>query len=372
MKKYLCLVAAIAAFAGAVSAQSVSSEKCGKTKGGEELELFTLQNKNGMVVKITNYGAVITSIIVPDRYGKLDDVVLGLETISDYEQFSDYFGAVVGRYGNRIGDAKFTLDGKEYNLLRNNGRNTLHGGYIGFDKKVWRAKASTTRDAAVLTLSLLSPDGDGGFPGNLNAEVTYTLNNKNELVVNYKATTDKPTVCNLTQHSYFNLFGAGNGNILNHEVTINADKYTPIDSELIPTGSLDDVEGTPFDFRKPKTVGSRIETDIRQLRRAGGYDHNWVLNKDGASKMTFAVRVYEPISGRQLEIFTEEPGVQFYSGNFLQNQVGKNGKIYRYRYGMCFETQHFPDSPNNEDFPSTVLRPGEKYDTTTVFKFSVQ
>ncbi len=371
MKKTLSIILGLALGFSAL-AQSVTERDFGKTKNGEAVKIYTLKNKNGVVAKITDYGAIITELHLPDRDGKFEDVVLGFDNIPDYENLSDYFGAVVGRYGNRIADAKFSIDGKEYNLEKNNNGNTLHGGFVGFDKKVWKAVASTTKDAAVLTLTRLSPDGENGFPGNLKVTITYTLNNNNELSVNYYAITDKSTVCNLTQHSYFNLFGAGNGNILNHEVTINADKYTPVDKLLIPTGDIDDVEDTPFDFRKPKTVGARVDADNKQIRYGGGYDHNWVLNKEKAGEMTFAARVYEPISGRQMEIYTTEPGIQFYCGNFLGGQKGKNGKAYRYRYGMCFETQHFPDSPNQKDFPSTVLRPDKTYNTTTIFKFSAQ
>ena len=373
MKKCVSIIVAIAMSCVAFG-QSISEADFGKTKSGESVKLFTLKNKNGLVAKITNYGAIITELHLPDRNGNFADVVLGFDNIPDYENLSDYFGAVVGRYGNRIADAKFELYGKKYTLEKNNNGNSLHGGFVGFDKKVWKvADASANKNGAVLKLELLSPDGENGFPGNLRIVITYTLDNSNQLSVNYYAITDKPTVCNLTQHSYFNLYGAGNGNILNHEVTINADKFTPVNKYLIPTGDLDDVEGTPFDFRKPKTVGSRIEQNHKQLAYGGGYDHNWVLNKGGnLSAMTFAVRVYEPISGRQMEIFTNEPGVQFYCGNFLKGQRGKGGKAYNYRYGMCFETQHFPDSPNQENFPSTTLTADQTYNTTTIFKFSVQ
>lgn len=369
-KSFLVSVAAFAACA--LSAQSVKVSDWGKTKDGVSVKIWTLKNANGITAKITDYGAIITELHLPDRNNNFADVVLGFDNVSDYENFSDYFGAVVGRYGNRISNAEFSIDGKKYALEKNNNSNTLHGGFKGFDKRVWRGEASADNNAAVAKFALVSPDGDGGFPGELNVEVVYTLNNKNELVVNYRATTDKATVCNLTQHSYFNLMGAGNGNILNHELTIFADKITPVDEFLIPTGKFRDVAGTPFDFRRPKTVGSRIEADDEQLAFGGGYDHNWVLNKRASGEMSLAARLYEPVSGRQLEVFTEEPGVQFYCGNFLANQVGKNGKVYRYRYGMCLETQHFPDSPNRPNFPSTLLRAGETYNTTTIFKFSVQ
>ena len=372
MKNAISIAAALAMCAAA-PAQSISEADFGKTSGGESVKIFTLKNKNNLTAKITNYGAIITELHLPDRNGNFADVVLGFDNIPHYETRTDYFGAVVGRYGNRIANAAFKLDGKKYPLEKNNNGNTLHGGFAGFDRKVWKVVETKTDDAsATLRLFLLSPDGENGFPGNLKITVSYTLTNSNELVVNYRANTDKPTVCNLTQHSYFNLFGAGNGSILNHEITINADKFTPVNKLLSPNGDLDDVEGTPFDFRKPKTVGARIDADHRQLRYGGGYDHNWVLNKNLPGEMTFAARVYEPISGRQMEIFTTEPGMQFYSGNFLKGQVGKNGKAYRYRYGMCFETQHFPDSPNQKNFPTTRLNPEDTYNTTTVFKFSAQ
>lgn len=372
MKKVICILAAVAACGGAFG-QSVSSADWGKTSAGDPVKVYTLKNDKSMEVKVIDYGAIITQILVPDRNGKLDDVVIGFDNIADYQTKSDYFGAVVGRYGNRIANGKFSIDGHQYSLEKNNNGHTLHSASSALNTKMWKGRAYTTKDAAVLELTTTSPDGDAGFPGTLNVAVTYTLSNDNTLTVNYKATTDKPTVCNLTQHSYFNLFGAGNGSILNHEVTINADAYTPVDKTLIPTGEIRSVEGTVFDFRKPKPVGSRIEFKDDQLEAGGGYDHNFVLNKNGDPKaMTFAVRVYEPVSGRQMEIFTTEPGVQFYSGNFLSGQIGKKGKAYRNRYGMCFETQHFPDSPNQPKFPSTILRPGQTYDTTTVFKFSVQ
>ena len=373
MKKITTAILTLALFSGAAMAQSVKESDWGNLKSGEAVKLFTLKNKNGMIVKVSDYGAIITELHVADRNGKIEDIVIGFDNVPDYEDFTDYFGAVVGRYGNRIANGKFTLDGKEYTLPQNNHGHSLHGGTKGFDRKVWKAETSTTKDAAIIKLSLLSPDGDNGYPGNLNVQVIYTLTNNNELIMSYRATTDKPTVCNLTNHSYFNLMGDGRGSILNHEVTINADKFTPVDKGLIPTGDLDDVEGTPFDFRKPMPVGSRINADHKQLRYGGGYDHNWVLNRGADPKeLCFAVRAYDPISGRQMEVYTQEPGVQFYCGNFLKNQKGKNGRIYRYRYGMCFETQHFPDSPNQKDFPSTTLRPNEIYETTTVLKFSAQ
>ncbi len=361
------------ALGGTMLAQSVKVSDFGQTKDGVPVKEYTLKNSKGTIVKIINFGAVIRELWVADRNGKFEDVVLGFDKISDYETISPYFGAVVGRYGNRIADGKFSLDGKQYHLPKNNnGTSCLHGGDVGFDKKVWGAETSKNDDSVSLKLSMTSPDGDQGFPANLNVVVTYTLNNRNELIVNYKATTDAPTVCNLTNHSYFNLAGAGNGNILNHELTINADRYTVVDKNLIPTGELRDVTGTPFDFRQPKTVGSRIEFDDEQLKLGLGYDHNFVLNKGAPKDLSFAARVYEPISGREMIITTQEPGVQFYCGNVLMGEVGKGMKKYHYRYAIVLETQHFPDSPNQKSFPSTVLRPNELYDTTTVFKFGAQ
>ena len=369
MKKIAYSILLLAALAAPLSAQSVSESDWGKTKNGEPVKMFTLKNSKGMTAKVITYGATLQSLTAPDRNGKFADVVFGFDKISDYETLNDYYGAIVGRYGNRIANGTFSIDGKEYKLTINNGPNSLHGGLVGFDQKVWKAEASKNNDSASVKLTIVSPDGDQGYPGNLTASVTYTLNNQNELIINYSAESDKPTVANLTNHSYFNLYGAGNGNILNHEVTINADKFTPVDETLIPTGELKDVENTPVDFRKPKPVGSRIDKSDEQLKFGGGYDHNFVLNKKSPNEMTLAARVYEPISGRKMLIYTTEPGLQFYSGNFLKGTKGKGGKEYEYRYGMCFETQHFPDSPNQKDFPSTLLKPGTVYHSTTIFKF---
>lgn len=373
MKKYLSIMAALALPLLAANAQSIKESDFGKTKDGFDVKEFVLKNKKGTTVKIINYGAIIRELWVADRNGKMADVVLGFDKLSDYETKSPYFGAVVGRYGNRIADGKFSIDGKDFQLPKNNnGVACLHGGKVGFDKKIWKAETQTTPDAAILKLTVISPDGDQGFPGNLKASVTYTLNNRNELIMDYSATTDKPTVCNLTNHSYFNLAGAGNGNILNHEMTMAADKLTVVDENLIPTGELRDVTGTPFDFRQPKTVGSRIEADDAQLKTGKGYDHNFVLTKKSPKELSFAIRLYEPVGGREMLVYTQEPGVQFYSGNVLQGEVGKEGKKYFYRYGLALETQHFPDSPNQKDFPSTLLRPNEEYKTRTVLKFGAQ
>ena len=371
MKKYIIALTAACAALSCATAQSVTSIDWGKTDSGQNVKLFTLKNKNGITVKVSDYGAIITAIETPDRYGKFADITLGFDKFEDYKK-SDYFGAVVGRYGNRIAGGEFSLDGNDYKLPQNNGDNCLHGGIVGFDKKVWSAQSSTTPDAAVLKLSLLSPDGDQGFPGNLKVAVTYTLNNQNELIVNYKATTDKPTVCNLTQHSYFNLLGAGNGNILNHELTINADKFTPVDSELIPTGDLEEVEGTPFDFRKAKLIGDDIDSDNEQVRNGHGFDHNWVLDTKGDDTV-LAAEVYCPETGIVLKEYTNEPGVQVYAGNFLDGTVtGKKGVVYGHRTAICLESQKYPDTPNKPEWPSAVLRPGETYTSHCVFAFSVR
>ena len=378
MKKTLLALATAAAslFALSANAQSVKESDWGKTSDGTPVKLYTMKNAKGMTVQVTNFGGRIVKMLVPDRNGKFDDIVLGYDKVADYEaDRNTYFGALIGRYGNRISNATIEIDGKEYKLTPNDsGGNHIHGGRNGFDRRVWDVKASANSNQAVLVLTLLARDGEEGYPGNLKVTVTYTLDNSDTFTVNYKATTDKPTICNLTQHTYFNLAGAGKGSIANHELTINADKFTPVSKKfLIPTGGLRDVEGTPFDFRKARTVGSRIDADDGQLLGAGGYDHNWALNKDkkNPKAMTEAVVVYEPTTGREMTVSTTEPGVQFYAGNFLNKQKGKNGRIYRHRYGMCFETQHYPDSPNNSDFPTTILRPAQTYDTTTQFKFSV-
>ena len=339
----------------------------------DSIQRYTLTNSQGMQLKVTNYGAVITELHVPDRAGNLADVVLGYHDVADYINAVDkpYFGAVVGRYGNRIARGKFTLDGAESTLALNNYPNSLHGGTIGFDKVVW--------DAAIvgenrLRLTYRAKDGEEGYPGNLTAEVTYTLTDDNELVVDYHATTDKATPVNLTQHSYFNLKGEGAGTILDHELLINADRYTPVDATLIPTGELAPVEGTPFDFRTAKKIGRDIAAGGEQLGYGNGYDHNWVLQRTkAADELELAARLSEPTTGRVMEVWTTEPGVQFYCGSFLKGQLqGKSGQPYVFRGGLCLETQHFPDSPNQPSFPNTILRPGESYDTQTVFKFSTQ
>jgi aldose 1-epimerase len=339
---------------------------------GKDVFLYTLRNASGMEARITNYGGIVVSLTTPDRSKKQGDIVLGYDSLSSYLTGKSYFGAIVGRYGNRIGKARFTLDGKEYTLNVNDGANTLHGGMKGFDKVVWDVDESTPATQPVLSLSYLSKDGEEGYPGNLKASVVYTLTDSNELRIDYAATTDKPTVLNLTHHSYFNLAGAGSGDILSHQVMLNADGFTPVDAGLITTGEIRPVAGTPMDFRTPAAVGSRIGASDEQLRLGRGYDHNWVLNRTGEG-LSLAARVTESTSGRVMEVWTTQPGVQFYTGNFLDGTaIGKGGKPYAYRTGLCLETQHFPDSPNKPSFPTTVLSPGEKFSSTTIYKFSTQ
>jgi aldose 1-epimerase len=343
---------------------SIGTKPFGKTPDGQEVDLYTLANTNGLKAEITNYGAILVSLEVPDRDGKLADITLGFDTLDGYIKGHPYFGATVGRYANRIGGAKFKLNGLEYQLAANNGPNHLHGGIKGFDKVVWKAEDVTAEnDQAFVKLSYLSKDGEEGYPGNLACTVTYTLTKDDELKINYEAETDKATILNLTNHSYWNLAGQGNGDILGHELMLNADKYTPVDEGLIPTGEIKSVKDSPMDFTKPMIIGSRI------IQVEGGYDHNYALNSGGGT-LALCARVYEPTSGRFMEIHTVEPGVQFYTGNFLDGSItGKAGKVYNKNYGFCLETQHFPDSPNKPDFPSVVLKPGDKYTTFTVHKF---
>ena len=355
-----------------MSGMKIEKQDFGKTKDGISVDLYSLTNANGMKVSITNYGGIITSIIVPDKDGNMGDVVLGFDNLDDYMKKSPYFGCIVGRYGNRIAKGKFTLNGKTYTLAVNNGPNHLHGGIVGFDKVVWDAEEVRGGDYVGLKLSYLSKDGEEGYPGNLSVAVTYLLTNDNEIKIQYEATTDQPTLCNLTNHSYFNLADGGASPILDQELMINADSFTPIDETSIPTGELKPVEGTPFDFRKPKKIGLDIDDDNQQLRNGQGYDHNFVLNGKAGTLRLVATAV-DPSTGRVLEVLTEEPGVQLYTGNFLDGSItGKNGIVYGYRHGFCLETQHYPDSPNHPNFPSTVLNPGEKYHTTTIYKFSVE
>jgi aldose 1-epimerase len=337
----------------------------------DSIQLFTLRNANGMVLKVTNYGARITSIVVPDRDGKMADVALGYDCVEDYINAlkRPYFGSALGRYANRIAGGKFVLDGREYTLAANNNGNHLHGGNMGFDKVVWTA--STTNDSVVLTYR--AKDGEEGYPGNLDVRVTYTLTDDNEIRIDYTATTDQPTPVNLSNHTYFNLAGEGSGSIEDHVLQLFASRYTPVDATMIPTGELRPVVGTPFDFREPKRIGQDIGAEDPQLVSARGYDQNWVLDSGSPEEPALAAVLVDPGSGRQLEVFTREPGIQVYTANFLDGSlVGKSGKPYGHRGGICLETQHFPDSPNQPGFPSTILRPGEVYSTTTIFKFSVR
>lgn len=360
--------------AGAIPQPETTTKKpFGKTPDGQPVDLYVLTNRAGVEVDITNYGGAVVSVKVPGRNGKLADVVLGYDTAEGYANDKSFFGALVGRYGNRIAHAQFVLDGQTYTLAKNNGDNSLHGGIKGFNKALWTAKPLTVKDGQALELSYLSKDGEEGFPGNLKVTVVYTLTNENGLKISYTATTDKKTVVNLTNHSYFNLAGQGSGDILGHKLMINADKFTPVDAGLIPTGELRDVADTPFDFRKPMAIGARINQDDEQLKLGGGYDHNFVLNRKSETGESLAARVVEPNSGRVLEVWTTEPGIQFYTGNFLDGKaVGKGGATYPKRSAFCLETQHFPDSPNQPKFPPVVLEPGKTYHTVTTYKFSVE
>ena len=350
---------------------AITKAPFGQTEAGQPIELYTLKNASGMEAGIINLGGIVVSLKVPGRGGQIADVVLGFDKLADYEKPNPYFGAIVGRYGNRIAKGRFTLNGVEYKLAVNDGENSLHGGIHGFNHAVWQAREVPGGDPAV-ELTYLSKDLEEGYPGNLTEKVTYTLTPANELRIDYSASTDKDTVVNVTNHSYFNLAGQGQGDILGHVLQLYASKFTPVDAGLIPTGELKSVAGTPFDFRQPTVIGARIDNDDEQLKRGKGYDHNWVV--DGTpGTLRPAARVSEPGSGRVLEVLTTEPGVQFYSGNFLDGtSTGKGGKVYQRRYGFCLETQHFPDSPNHPDFPTTVVKAGAEYKSTTVFRFSVE
>jgi aldose 1-epimerase len=350
---------------------TITKADFGSTTDGTPVEIYTLSNSKGMEAKIMTYGGIVTSLKTPDRNGQYSDVVLGFDNLDSYLKSSPYFGALIGRYGNRIALGKFSLDGNNYQLATNNGANTLHGGLKGFDKVVWTARPLPTANGPALILTYVSKGGEEGFPGNLAVTAVYTVTEDNELRLQFSATTDQKTVCNLTHHSYFNL--RGSGDVLGHVVYINADKFTPVDAGLIPTGELRSVKGTPFDFTTPTAIGDRInDTNDTQIAYANGYDDNWVLNKQG-DELSLAATVYEPTTGRALEVWTTQPGVQFYTGNFLDGTLtGKGGWVYQFRDAFCLEPQHFPDSPNHPEFPTTELDPGQKYQSTIVYKFSAK
>ncbi len=367
--RVIALVLALMTIVADVQSQ-VTKQSFGKTPDGTAVDLYVLKSSE-VEAHIITYGGIVQALKVPGKNGKVADVALGFDSIDGYtggpKPNSAFFGALIGRYGNRIAGGKFALDGKTYQVPQNDGTNALHGGLKGFDKAVWKAKEIPHG----VELTHVSPDGDQGFPGTLTTVVRYTLIGK-DLKIEYSATSDKKTVLNLTNHTYFNLAGQGNGDILQDQVKINASHYTPVDDKLIPTGELAPVEGTPFDFLKLTTVGARIDADNDQLKKGHGYDHNWVLDSSGG-KLAEAAEVYEPSSGRVLQVLTDQPGVQFYTGNFLDGTItGKDGKVYGHRSGLCLETQHFPDSPNHPKFPSTELKPGQKYHTVTIFRFSAR
>jgi aldose 1-epimerase len=351
---------------------TIEKKPFGQTANGDEVDQFILSTKKGMEISIITYGGIITSWTAADKNGDYRDIALGYNTLAEYEAETPYFGALIGRYGNRIAKGKFSIDGEAYTLAVNNGENHLHGGLKGFDKVVWDAKTIVNDSTASLELSYLSKDMEEGYPGNLQTKVTYTLNNNDELRVKYEAKTDKPTIVNLTQHSYFNLTADFNQPISDHELVINADSFLPVDSSLIPTGEFRNVAETPFDFRSPKSIGKQINAENIQIKNGLGYDHCWVLN-DQEKGVRFVASAYESVSGRLLEIFSDEPGIQFYSGNFLDGTLPSKSKgTYQHRTGFCLETQHYPDTPNQKNFPSVRLNPGESYQSQTVFRFSVR
>jgi aldose 1-epimerase len=361
-------------FRGQGAGGKIQTAGFGKTKEGDAIHRYVLHNEKGLEAIVISYGATLVSLKIPDRYGKAADVVLGYDNLDGYEQDKSFFGATIGRYGNRIAKGQFTLDGAAFHLPKNDGPNSLHGGSRGFNKRVWTAVDRSGADAEVLELTYTSQDGEEGYPGTLKVKVTYTLPaQSNELRIDYSATTDKDTVVNLTNHSYFNLSGVANQEILDHQLLLHAQEFTPVDATLIPTGELRPVAGTPFDFTKATAIGARINQDDEQLKFGRGYDHNWVLERRDRNGLQLAAEVFEPMSGRILEVLTTEPGIQFYSGNFLDGTVrGKGGQLYGHRTGFCLETQHFPDSPNHPNFPSTELKPGQVYRSTTVFRFATR
>ena len=366
----LAMSASLAAVT-ANAAATIDHAPYGTTQRGQAIDIYTMTNDHGLRVRFLSYGGVITEIDAPDRAGRLDDIVLGLRTLHEYETLSAHFGAITGRFANRIGGAKFTLDGHVYQLIPNNNGNTLHGGPDALDKKVWDVAATQVQNGVAATLSYVSPDGEQGFPGTLTTHVTYTLTNDNALRIDYVATTDKDTVVNFTNHSYFNLAGNGSGSVVDQMLLVNADRYTPAGPDQIPTGEIAPVAGTPFDFREMMPIGARLNSAFQQMVYAHGYDHNFVLNKHPDDSLSFAARAYDPRTGRVLDCFTTEPGVQVYTSNFLTGAlVGSSGTTYRQTEAFTLETQHFPDSPNKPNFPTTELKPGQTFHSTTVFRFA--
>jgi aldose 1-epimerase len=355
----------------ALAETNIKKQPFGATDG-KQADLYTLTNHNGLEVAITNYGGSVVSLTVPDRKGQLGDIVLGYDNLDGYVNDKAYLGALIGRYGNRIAHGKFSLNGITYTLARNNDDNHLHGGVKGFNKALWQAKELTTGNGPALELTYLSKDGEEGYPGDLAVKVVYTLTEQNELKIEYSASTDKDTVLNLTHHSYFNLAGAGSGDILQHQVMLRAGRFLPVDATLIPTGELRSVAGSPFDFRTPAAIGARINQDDEQLKYGRGYDHSWALDSGGGEPPVLAAQVVEPQSGRTMEVWTTEPAIQFYTGNFLDGLHGKSGKVYDRRHAFCLETQHFPDSPNHPAFPSTTLKAGRQFHSVTIYRFSAK
>ncbi len=353
------------------SKPTISPEAFNVQLNGQQVELFTLKNKNGLELTVTNYGGRIVSLLVPDRSGILADIVLGYDSLSGYLKAKEqYFGAAIGRYGNRIANGSFKIDNIDYKLAINNTPNSLHGGIKGFSSKVWNAVKNSENE---VEFTLISPDMDEGYPGELKVMMIYRLTDKNEVTILYSASSNKPTVINLTNHTYFNLHGAGNGDILDHVLYLNANSYTPVNSTLIPTGAVESVKGTPFDFTTPTIIGARINETNEQLSYGLGYDHNFVLNKTVGEKVSLGATLYDPLSGRFMQVFTNEPGIQFYCGNFLKGkEIGKKNKTYNYRSALCLETQHFPDSPNHPEFPTALLKPGEIYSSACVYRFSIR
>lgn len=370
MLKAMMACTCVAALMAAANAAPIGKAPFGKTADGKEIDVYTLTNAKGMEARIMTYGGTLVSLKAPDRNGHMASVVLGFDSAKPYVEGVPFYGALIGRYANRIANGQFTLDGKTYQLPKNDGPNSLHGGTRGFDKRLWKAEPVETKEGPALKLTYVSADGEEGYPGQLTVHVTYTLRNDNALDIKYEATTTKPTVVNLTNHSYFNLSGDPNKKILDDQLMINAEAFTPINATLIPTGEIKPVTGTPFDFRVPTAIGKWINADNQQLKYGHGYDHNWVLAKAKPGAMTLAATLTDPVSGRVLKVTTTQPGLQFYSGNFMDGKPAGKGTVYNHRTGLCLETQHFPDSPNHPKFPSTVLRPGQTFHSETVFALS--